>query len=103
MTSRLIVWLLLGFGAVLSSACESTPNTGYLAETVVLMLSMDETGAVRNVQVTQSSGYPEMDRSAVEAAYNWRFQPTLQDGKPVPSQREETIHFRLVGEEYLPY
>jgi len=42
---------------------------------VVLRLSCDEAGYVRNVVVQKSSGYSTLDESARAAAATWRFPP----------------------------
>jgi protein TonB len=52
---------------------------------VRLRLVVRETGAVGDVQVAVSSGRPELDTAAVEAARGWRFEPARRDGVAIAS------------------
>lgn len=53
-------------------------------------------GSVVGVVVKESvAGYPELDRKAVEAVAQWRFQPATINGNPVDSSVEIPIEFRL--------
>ena len=49
---------------------------------VVLTVLIAPNGRVANVDVLRSVD-PVLDASAVEAAWNWRFEPTVKEGKPV--------------------
>ncbi len=40
-------------------------------------------GAVKNVIVSKSSGYAELDKAAADCAALWRYKPALKDGLPV--------------------
>ncbi len=51
---------------------------------VTLEAVIDETGRVTQVQVKGSTGYPEMDQSALDAVKTWTFKPATLHGKPVP-------------------
>ena len=51
--------------------------------TVVLSVEVRPGGDVGKVEVRTSSGYSELDQSAVSAARGWVFTGALQDGKPV--------------------
>jgi len=44
---------------------------------------VDKTGTVRNAMVGKSSGTASLDEAAVQAAYNNRFKPGIQNGRPV--------------------
>jgi protein TonB len=54
-------------------------------------------GSVKNVTVTQSSGYDSLDASVVTCASSWRFKPAIQDGQPVEFVKEFEIAWRLNG------
>ncbi|WP_240791810.1 energy transducer TonB [Stenotrophomonas maltophilia] len=47
---------------------------------VVLVAQLDELGHVSNVMVARSSGLREMDRAALTAVRQWRFDPVVADG-----------------------
>jgi TonB family protein len=49
---------------------------------VSLLLTVDKNGRPRNIQVVRPLGYG-MDRQAVEAVSNWRFDPATKEGHPV--------------------
>jgi protein TonB len=64
--------------------------------TVTLMLSIDATGAVTNAQVKNSSGYPELDQTAVNwVIAHWRYKPAIQNGAPVASTSLAAVKFDL--------
>lgn len=63
---------------------------------VVLRLEIGADGAVGDVAVSQSSGRSALDEAAVEGAFRWRFEPALEDGRPVASTIEKAVEFRLV-------
>ena len=48
-----------------------------------LMIIVSASGAVMNVAVQNSSGFPELDQKSVEVAKTWRFTPATVDGRPV--------------------
>ena len=43
----------------------------------------------------QSSGYPALDRAAVQAVEGWRFQPARRDGRDTGSLLYVPVVFRL--------
>jgi len=58
---------------------------------VVLLLSLDETGAIASVEVKQSSGYPILDRSALEfVKRHWTVQAA-----PGARLFQATINYKL--------
>lgn len=61
---------------------------GVRAEVVI-----DPTGNVIDAKVLQS--IPMLDEAALEAVRNWRFQPTLINGQPVPVRMTVTVNFSL--------
>jgi TonB family protein len=54
-----------------------------LSGEVVLLVLLEEDGWKHEVRVATSSGAPDIDYAAVDAAENWRYEPALVDGKPV--------------------
>ena len=51
---------------------------------VLLAIHVGPSGLPFGVDVERSSGYPLLDKSAVEAAMKWTFVPAVKDGLPVP-------------------
>lgn len=62
---------------------------------VLLRLEIDVAGVVRAAAVIDSSGFPELDLAAERAALGARFDPALEDGKPIPSILQFKFAFRL--------
>ena len=62
---------------------------------VGILLEIDSSGNPRNIKIAKSSGYPRLDRIALNGIRSSRFSPTLKSGRPVNSQIEYTIIFRL--------
>ncbi len=61
---------------------------------VELRIALRYDGQIRSVDVIGSSGHPRLDRAAVDAVRNWRFQPSTGD-----TSDESLVHriaFRLV-------
>jgi TonB family protein len=52
---------------------------------------VDETGQVRDARVVRS--VPLLDDAALEAVREWRFEPTVVDGRPVPVRMTVTLSF----------
>lgn len=50
--------------------------------TVVKVL-IDTDGTIMDVDILKSSDYIDLDQAAIEAAWQARFSPAIQDGKPV--------------------
>ena len=64
--------------------------------TVTLALSIDATGAVTDAQVRVSSGYPELDQTAVSwVIAHWRYKAAVQNGMPVASTTLAAVKFDL--------
>lgn len=65
---------------------------------VLLKLSIDETGAVVNASVMRSSGYTDLDDTAVAwVKAHWRYMPATRDGNPVAATSDAIVTFRLTG------
>ena len=62
---------------------------------VVLELEILESGRVGEAKVAVSSGYRELDASAVKAAMRTRFSPARSGGKAVSSRAKITVRFVL--------
>lgn len=63
--------------------------------TVVVRVDVDANGNATNASVAQGSKSRELDRAAVEAVRNWKFQPAIKGGKPVASTAEVPVEFKL--------
>ena len=64
--------------------------------TVTLLLSVDATGAVTNAQVRISSGYPQLDQTAVNwVMTHWRYKAAILKGAPVASTTQAAVNFYL--------
>ncbi|MDE2238334.1 MAG: energy transducer TonB [Rhodospirillales bacterium] len=57
----------------------------------VLRLGAD--GRVQNFQLTQSSGYADLDANVRAAAMGWRYQPAMRNGIAVPSTVRFFVRF----------
>ena len=64
-----------------------------LEGSVTLDASVAEDGTIREVKVLH--GQPILAAAAVAAVHQWRYTPSLLNGKPTPVQREITIIFKL--------
>ncbi len=69
-------------------------NTGakQAEDTVVLDLTVDESGNVRDVHVVSGSG--EFVAAAIQAVRNWKYQPYAVDGQAVEMSTRVTLNFR---------
>jgi protein TonB len=63
--------------------------------TALLRIHVDETGAVRDVELVRSSGAVRLDRAAAEGVRSWRFQPARRDGAPIATSVLHQITFKL--------
>jgi len=61
--------------------------------TVVLEATIDENGNVVNVRVLLS--IPLLDGAALEAVRQWKYEPTLLNGSPVPILMSVSVRFEL--------
>jgi len=60
---------------------------------VMLEVTVNEQGEVANVRVIRS--HPLLEQAAIDAVKQWRYQPTLLNGQPVPVVATVTVEFRL--------
>jgi periplasmic protein TonB len=54
-------------------------------------------GRAARVELIQSSGYPRLDQSAIQAIRSWRFIPAQRAGQPIEAWYEWRWEFRLDG------
>jgi protein TonB len=60
---------------------------------VILEAIIDPSGNVTNVRVLRS--IPLLDQSALDAVKQWKYEPTLLNGVPVPIVMTVTVNFAL--------
>jgi protein TonB len=60
---------------------------------VILEAIIDPAGNVTNVRVLRS--IPLLDQSAMDAVKQWKYEPTLLNGVPVPIVMTVTVNFAL--------
>jgi protein TonB len=58
---------------------------------VVVEIRIDETGGVTGAKIVRS--VPMLDESAMAAVKEWRFAPTIVEGRPVPVKMTVTVNF----------
>jgi protein TonB len=61
--------------------------------TVLLEATIDEDGNVVNLIVLRS--VPALDQAALEAVGQWKYEPTLLNGTPVPILMSVSVRFEL--------
>ncbi|HKY19867.1 MAG TPA: energy transducer TonB [Vicinamibacterales bacterium] len=66
---------------------------GKISGTVVLEATVNESGAVADVHVLRS--IPLLDQAAIKAVKQWRYQPLVLNGQPVPFILVVTVTFSL--------
>lgn len=89
-------------GGVSSPKPIYTPDPEYSEEarkakfqgTCVLWLVVGPDGKARDIRVSRTLGLG-LDEKAIEAVKTWRFEPGLKDGKPVATQVNVEVTFRL--------
>lgn len=63
--------------------------------TVVLRLTVNREGSVERVNTHKSSGFPDLDESAVEAVKTWRFSPAKDGEFPISATVDLPVRFDL--------
>ncbi len=66
--------------------------------TVVLRITVGTGGDVEGVKIQETSGYPELDESAVQSVKTWQFDPAKLGDDPISSAVDLPVRFDL--EEY---
>jgi len=64
---------------------------------VVVRLEVAADGRATGAEVLQSSGYDVLDQSAVDTLKDWKLEPALAGGRPVPGSVNVPVRFRLSG------
>ena len=62
--------------------------------TVLLKVKLDDQGKPAQVTVIRGIGYG-LDEKAVESARRYRFNPAMEDGKPIPWEMDVEINFSI--------
>ncbi|MDF3072958.1 MAG: TonB family protein [Alphaproteobacteria bacterium] len=62
---------------------------------VLLRALIDEQGAARQIKLQATSGYPLLDKAALEAVGEWQFMPETVNGRPVAVWVEVPVRFRI--------
>jgi TonB family protein len=62
---------------------------------VMLYACITDHGTVDRVDLAQSSGYPALDRSALNTVRHWSFRPAQESGKSIPMCYRLPIRFLL--------
>lgn len=62
---------------------------------VMVEITVDRNGGVRNPRVVQASPPGVFDQAAVEAIQRWRFKPALREGAPVEQRVRQKVNFHL--------
>jgi TonB family protein len=65
---------------------------------VILELWIDEQGAVTQAKAVRSTR-KSFERAALTAVRKWKFEPAMQDGKPIAVRRFQSIVFLVEGKE----
>jgi TonB family protein len=63
--------------------------------TVALYVEVDPSGRARNIRTVRALGLG-LDKKAMEAVLQWRFNPGMKDGKPVTVAATIQVNFRLL-------
>jgi protein TonB len=63
--------------------------------TVLLVVKIDASGRVTDVEVEESSGYQLLDAAAVGAVRRWRYKPAVGRNGPVATEELQPVTFRL--------
>ena len=63
--------------------------------TVVLVVDINAQGAVTGAKVARSSGDVRLDQAALSAVPKWKFNPAMENGKPVAGQVRVPVEFAM--------
>ena len=66
-------------------------KTGEFENVVVAEILVNEAGIVTDARVLKS--IPPLDEAALKAVKEWRYDPTMVDGKAVPVKMSVTVNF----------
>lgn len=62
---------------------------------VLLRALIDEQGAARQIRLQTSSGYPLLDKAALQAVEEWQFMPETVNGRAVAVWVEVPVRFKI--------
>lgn len=65
--------------------------------TVVLELLVLKDGSVDDVKIKESSGFPRLDKSAMDAVRRWRYNPAKRGGQAIDYRYLQPVTFSLQG------
>ena len=65
--------------------------------TVLVRLRVNRAGEPVEIRLERSSGSPNLDRAALDAARKWRFQPTMQGGGAVEVEGTVPVRFSILS------
>ncbi len=65
------------------------------AGAVGLRVAVGADGRAQEVSVARSSGFPRLDRAALQAVRNWRFRPATRGGEAIPYTYVFNVDFDL--------
>ncbi|MDC7712498.1 energy transducer TonB [Vogesella indigofera] len=65
------------------------------AGAVGLRVAVSADGRAQEVSVARSSGFPRLDRAALQAVRNWRFRPATRGGEAIPYAYVFNVDFDL--------
>ncbi|MGE0659804.1 MAG: TonB family protein [Reyranellaceae bacterium] len=63
--------------------------------TVMIRALIGESGEARQIRLHASSGYPLLDKAALQAVGEWRFAPETVNGRPVAVWVEVPVRFKI--------
>ncbi len=63
--------------------------------TVMIRALIGESGEARQIKLHASSGYPLLDRAALQAVGEWQFAPETVNGRPVAVWVEVPVRFKI--------
>jgi hypothetical protein len=86
----------VALGELVSRVDPQAPENSIASDaTVTVRAAVDEDGHVESVEAL--SGPPSLASGVAKAVQNWRYQPTLVDGKPVETQADVEVQFHAAA------
>ena len=76
-----------------TTSAEAQANGG--SGTVMVEVAVDASGIPTDVSIQNRSGNRELDRAALGAVKQWRFEPAIRNGKQVASTVLVPVQFEL--------
>lgn len=62
---------------------------------VEVQLWLSKSGTVKNVKLTKSSGYNELDQEVIKSMKQAKFSPATKNGKAIESSFTQKVNFRI--------